>query len=640
MTSARMATQSFQGMKTAATIWFAVVAMVATAAAAEPSAIDAPLPPSISGIGSSARNANLAPSSSAAPSAAGSSTRSKLRSLVSRMAPEETPPPPPAEPPMNDAGPVPAEPEAKGKSIRIPVATGGPSDRVQIKQSGGRISLSVHDVPLNRFLMLLGQQLGINIVCADHVSAPVSVTLTQVPLDDALTAICSITGCCWVQTNGVIYVSAVSSTSKLPAEAQGRQFRVFRLDYAAAKDVDAAVKSMLSAVGQSFVTEVRSQDNRRTQEVVAVQDLPAYLRSIEQCVTALDRAPRQVLIEAHVMQIDLKSDNVTGVNFSYLFSHLAQAKISVQDFATTNAPGFLFTFDGTHLTAVVEALCTESRGKSLASPKVLVLNGQEAKFQIGKQLGYRVTTTTETSTMQSVNFLDTGKILKVTPRITADNQVLLHVKPEVSDGFIDSDGLPQSNTTQVETDVMLPDGRGMVLGGLIEEKDNEEQQKVPFLGDLWLVGRMFQRRQVTKERVEIIICLVPRIVPERIACDDPHAAEVLRGESPLLNADLKRLDRPADGKLPDAVDNPWRLKDHLPDHCKNNKAGEAYMSAGSTGSQPYYANEEVVETVPQSTSSGDASQSRGGAFAPKTTQPTQTNSEPSAWVPLGKSTRR
>lgn len=500
-----------------------------------------------------------------------SALRQRLRAAASRMAAEEVPPPLP-QPASRDAGPAPVAPDAWRKPVLIPPASQVPADRVEIHQSGDRVSLSVRELPLNRLLMLMAQQLGVNIVCADNLTSPVSVTLEKVTLEDAMTAVCSAAGACWAVNNGIVHVSSVNGTSKLPAEIQGRQVRVFRLDYVAAKDVETAIKPMLSPVGQSFVTETKLQDNRRTQEVVTVQDLPSYLRPIEQCITELDRAPRQVLIEAHILDVDLKNELKHGVDFKNLFAHLAQANLQsgaipevMQDVSLANPAGaFLFTFNGSHFNIIVQALRTQSDARTLASPKVLVLNGQEARLQVGDQLGYYVRTTTETSTMQSVNFLDVGTILKVTPRITADNQILMHVKPEVSGGFVSEAGLPNSNTTQVETDVILPDGRGMVLGGLIREEDTEEQQKVPMLGDLWLVGRIFQHRRVVRERREIIICLLPRIVPEQPVCDSRHESEVMRSQTPLLTEDLQRYPRPRESILPDAVEKPYRVKDHLP----------------------------------------------------------------------------
>jgi hypothetical protein len=326
------------------------------------------------------------------------------------------------------------------------------------------------------------------------------------------------------------------------------------------------------------------------------------------------------------------------VDFKYLFAHLAQANVQVGSglLPKINPAGaFLFTFNGTHLDNIVEALRTQSAAKTLASPKVMVLNGQEARIQIGQQLGYRITTTTETSTMESVNFLDVGVVLKVNPRISADNQVLMHVKPEVSKGQVkESTGLPDSDTTQVETDVMLADGRGMVIGGLIDEKDVEEQQKVPVLGDLWLVGRIFQRRTVTRQRREIIICLVPRIVPDQLGCDDRHAMEVMRAETPLVTEDLQRYPRPWEAQLPDAVDKPFRLREHPPGQkrcaAEMNDQGPAAPSGCPGSSAPYYAGERATEDAPlPSSQSGSPSQERRQDPVRGTTRKSVSYPEPS-----------
>ncbi len=549
---------------------------------------------------SSGSNPGSAPFPSGNATGSGSSVLNRLRSAASRMEPEEVPPPRAMPPAPNDAGQARDQAAAPGKPVRIPVASSAPDERVEIRQSGGQISLTARAVPLNQLVMLLGQQLGINIVCADTVSMPVSLTVERVSLEDALSAVCSISGCCWAESNGIIHITSTSATSKVPADVQGRQLKVFRLDFSSARDMDAAVKGLLSPVGQSFTTEAKNTDNRRTQEVLVVQDLPGNLRSIEQYVAQVDRPPRQVMIEAHILSIDLSSGLEHGVDFKYLFAHLAQANLQVgnipKTLATNPAGQFLFTFDGTHFDMIVKALSSQAATKTLGSPKLLVLDGQEARIQMGKQLGYYVQTTTETSTTQSVNFLDVGTILRVTPRISADNQILMRVRPEVSDGDV-IEGLPRSTTTEVETDVMLPDGRGMVLGGLIDEKDTENQEKVPLLGDLWLVGRIFQKRTVSRERHEVIICLLPRIVPCALADNDRHALEVERGRTPLVFPDLKRYPRPWEGQLPDAVENPWLLREHLPSPQRREERRQ--MQPGDPAeAHPYYAGQPPYQGVP------------------------------------------
>ena len=516
--------------------------------------------------------------SAAAPASAPAGTANVLTRLLTKV------PPPPA-----PEGPAAAPPP--GNPMKIPLANGVRADRVEIQVTDGLISLKVREEPLNRVLMLLGQTKRLNIVCADSVNTPVSVTLERVPLDEALTSIVSVAGCSWTRQNGIIYVTNVAAAAKVSAEVQGRQMRVFRLDFASAADMDLAVKGMLSPVGKSFVTAAESTDNRKTQELVVVEDLPSYLRGIEQYVHQVNQPPRQVLIEAHILSVDLQHDNQLGINFQALIDQLGPlGGIQATGFADpTAAQAFFFTMNETHMKVLVQALTTQSNAKTLASPKVLVLNGQEAKIQIGDQLGFRVTTTTETSTLNNVSFLDVGVILKVTPRITADGQVLMQVHPEVSTGEINPlTQNPDSHTTMVGTSVMLPDGRGMVIGGLIQESDTDTQQKIPVLGDLWLIGRLFQRHEVSKERKEIVVALVPRVVPTPLACDDRHAVEALRAQTPLLQGPLDRVDRGWEPRLPDAVENPFHLRD-LPVLQQRQQRICGPEGAEPVYAEPYYA---------------------------------------------------
>ena len=105
-------------------------------------------------------------------------------------------------------------------------------------------------------------------------------------------------------------------------------------------------------------------------------------------------------------------------------------------------------------------------------------------------------------------------VLSVTPRITRDNRVLLRVKPEVSSGRVNIEtGLPEEETSEVETSVLLRDGQGMVIGGLIQERDSNIQSKIHGLGDLHLIGKLFGHRELEKRRSEIIFVLTPHILP-------------------------------------------------------------------------------------------------------------------------------
>ncbi|HEV3005712.1 MAG TPA: type II and III secretion system protein, partial [Pirellulales bacterium] len=211
--------------------------------------------------------------------------------------------------------------------------------------------------------------------------------------------------------------------------------------------------------------------------------------------------------------------------------------------------------------AIIECLQTTLDAKTLAQPRIFCLNGQEGTFQVGQKLGFKVQTTTQTSTLQSVNFLNVGVILTVTPRISQDDQILMHIRPELSDGQVDATtGLPSSNTTYVETNALLPSGRGIVIGGLIQETDNTNVNKIPGLGDIWLIGRLFQKRLLVRERAEVIIILLPRIVPYDPDYQCQEDLAVHRAETPLLHGRLEKHRRQWEPALYDAVDNPKPLR--------------------------------------------------------------------------------
>jgi type II secretory pathway component GspD/PulD (secretin) len=245
------------------------------------------------------------------------------------------------------------------------------------------------------------------------------------------------------------------------------------------------------------------------------------------------------------------------VNFEHLFQVVNNdVTLKLRGMANPLAPqAFFIDIAGANLTALIEILKTTTDAKTLASPRVVVLNGQEARIQIGEKLGYRVTRVTETAAVEDVEFLDTGVVLTVTPRISRNGQVLMRVSPEVSSGEV-VDGLPEEETTSVATDVLLGDGQGIVIGGLIQEKDSNIQSKIPWVGDVWLLGTLFQRRQIEKTRSEVIVALVPRVLPYhdeyalRDQCDTHRAA------TPLLEGPLCRHPRPWEPRLPDTINNP------------------------------------------------------------------------------------
>lgn len=290
-------------------------------------------------------------------------------------------------------------------------------------------------------------------------------------------------------------------------------------------------------------------------------DAPWVLKRIEDCIVQMDQAPRQVMIEAHVLQITLGNDLRHGINYRELFAIAgSDLEFDIRGFADPLAsPAVFARISGRDVTGLLELLKSTTEAKTLASPRVMVVNGQTARIQVGEQLGYKVITITETAAVEEVKFLDVGVVLEVTPRISRVGRVLMRVKPEVSDGIINPDTLlPEEETSELETDVLLADGQGVVIGGLIQERFNDTVQKVPWLGDLHLIGWMFRRSERIKDRTEVIITLVPRICHSELPTTEHDAFGVVRADSLLFDGPLNLVPRQWLPELPHPLDHPTR----------------------------------------------------------------------------------
>jgi type II secretory pathway component GspD/PulD (secretin) len=361
--------------------------------------------------------------------------------------------------------------------------------------------------------------------------------------------------------DNVIFVSSVDNADFLPPGAEGRRVQVFELDFASAIDINQTVSGLLSPAGKCWLVETNKMDNRRTREAVAVMDYPANLARVADYICQADQPPRQVYIEVNVLQVQLKDDCKNGINFNNLISTNA-ADITLKSVGMANSAAttaFFVEPKGTGLTGLVELLKTTTDAKTLASPKIHAVSGQESHIQIGGQLGYRVTTTTQTSTMESVQFLNVGVVLKVTPRVTRDGRVLMRIYPKVSKGQVDpSTGLPSEDTTEVQTDVLLSTGQGIVIGGLIQEEDTNIQSRVPLLGDIPYLGVLFQKRQITRSRQEIIVTLQPHILPYEPVVQARLDQEFYRASQPLTQGAIMSNFRPYEPKMYD----PMTPKEH------------------------------------------------------------------------------
>lgn len=459
--------------------------------------------------------------------------------------------------------PLPSPPQ----NILLPAAKADP-EKVIVNENDGLISLLVREGSLRQVIAMIADTQKLNIVFAGPNDVQVTASFDRQPWQTVLDSLLSASGHTWAVHENVIFVASLEQASFLPPGAEGRRVAVFELDFASAVDIDQTIKGLLSPAGESWLVETNRADNRRTREVVAVVDFPANLQRISDYICQADQPPRQVFIEAHILQVNLDDDCKSGVNFKDLISMSAgQVRLSTAGFASVGAsntlpvnpltsasPAFFIEADGNGLDGLIELIQNTTDTKTLASPNIHAVSGQESRIQIGGQLGYRVTATTQTSTLESVQFLDIGVVLTVTPRITRDGRVIMRIFPQVSTGVIDPvTGNPTKETTEMETDILLASGQGVVIGGLIQETDNNIQSKIPYLGDIPYLGILFQRRQVKKERQEIIVTLRPHVLPYSPVLLARHDFDVMRTETPLTQGAIASFPRPFEPQFSDAL---------------------------------------------------------------------------------------
>ncbi|HBE69866.1 MAG TPA: hypothetical protein DDW52_17100 [Planctomycetaceae bacterium] len=410
--------------------------------------------------------------------------------------------------------------------VSIPVDAGPGSDEpgeVSVRSDQQSVSIYARDVDVNLVLAQLAEEADVNIVIGPGVEATVNINLRRVSLAQALDAVLKINGLAWTEQDSIVYVTKPTPVGTEAAGGQllgrglrGQRLEVFDLNFVQAAEVLAVVKTLLSPSGTANVHTADISNTRQTRERIVVEDYDDRLAVIREYLDRVDNAPRQVLIEAHVLQVTLDNDQRHGVNLLGL-ARIAGARVEMraQGFADGSAsPGFMMGVDGTDLDGMIEMLQSSSYVRTLAAPKVMVVNGQEARIQIGSKFGYFETTTTQTGTFQNVNFLDIGVVLQVVPTITDDGHVMLAVQPKVSGGRVNPNtGLPEEDTTEATTTVLLPDGKGMIIGGLIKEEDDNRRSWIPWIGKQPVIGKLFSRTQQDRQRAEVIIALTPHIVP-------------------------------------------------------------------------------------------------------------------------------
>ncbi|HZL89966.1 MAG TPA: hypothetical protein VFB96_16480 [Pirellulaceae bacterium] len=410
---------------------------------------------------------------------------------------------------------------------------------IERNEDDGKLSISLENADVREALKVFSQAANIDILASKNVGGTVTASLRDVDAETALSAILKTAGLIWRHENGIVYVGTPADFEAMDQTQDRVLMRVYRPNYIKAADLMALIAPMLSESGKATVSAASQVDIPSDQtktggndfggpDVVVVRDFEAILKQVDQLYAQVDVNPKQVAIEAMIINVKLDDEFRMGVNWEALLNEdnvrlIVNNPLSDLSSIPTTEGGLKFGFLDASLSVFVEALEKIGDTNVIASPRVLCLNKQRAEIQIGEQLGYVNTTVTQTFSTQSVSFLDVGTLLRIRPFIQSDGQIRMEVHPELSTGSVTvSSGLtlPNKSVTQVTTNVMCYDGRTVVIGGLIREDLKTNTSQVPYLGNLPWLGPLFRTKTEDIERSEIIVLITPRIVAEPVIGDE------------------------------------------------------------------------------------------------------------------------
>ncbi|NBB94195.1 MAG: hypothetical protein GVY16_00450 [Planctomycetes bacterium] len=440
--------------------------------------------------------------------------------------------------------------------------TGGA--RVVRPGPGGQISIKtpVGGADVRQTLVVLsiqGQRQGKKqIVPSNNVTGSINLQLDGLTWEQALKAVLKSSNLVAIEEEDFIYVyTAQEADAFVPIKS-----RVFRLAYLTAADAKVLVEKSLSEKGSITVTPAPSSGiaasteetggkSHAAGEVLIVYDYEENLDAIEELLEELDVRPKQVLIESTILSAQLTEDNALGLNIQAITGAEFGQMVDADGVATTTdltsgltAPATDINnlnrrnmrvsmpmsvnqqLEGSPLTiglvwndisVFLRALESITDTTVLANPKLLVVNNQRGEVLIGRKEGYLTTTITSTAAAQEVEYLETGTRLIVRPYVGDDGWVRMEVHPEVSEGGVEQVGetgtaLPRAATTEATTNVMIRDGKTLVIGGLFRERDVANRAQVPVLGSIPVLGIPFRSTVDTKLREEVIILITPHIM--------------------------------------------------------------------------------------------------------------------------------
>ncbi len=423
--------------------------------------------------------------------------------------------------------------EGQGESGKVEVMT-GLEQRMQ-----KRISVDFRDTPIDDVVRIMAEQADVDVVKSPKVTGNVTAKLTNVPLEEALRNILAAHGYDYVTDKNMIRVSPIGD---LTQEAEKLVNKIYRITYADITQVEKALMKFISQRGAI-------SSNVGTSNII-VTDTESKIKAIDTFIDEIDRITPQILVEARIYDITSKDKldlgiewnagrNTTydttsgtgsiGVNPSGMINAFATGVFTGATGKTSGTTGALrlgWLKNSMDIDMLLRAQQNLVNAKLLANPRILVLDNESARIKIITEVPYiELTETSGGGSIGSTEFREIGVTLSVTPHVTREEMVRLHLQPEfsVQTGTVNVAATGQTQYPQpivdrreAETTLLVESGQTVVLGGLRKKEVQKVINKVPLLGDIPIICYLFRFEGEDTINSELLVFVTPWIVDEAV----------------------------------------------------------------------------------------------------------------------------
>lgn len=427
--------------------------------------------------------------------------------------------------------------------------------------TGEKLSLNFQDIDVRSVLQLIADFTDLNLVASDTVQGSITLRLQNVPWDQALDLVLKTRGLDKRKVGNVLLVAPadeIAARERQELEAQNQiaelaplRRELIQVNYAKASDIAQLFQSVAATEGGVSGDRGTVTVDDRTNSIIAYQTQDR-LDELRRIVAQLDIPVRQVMIEARIVEAGVNYDKKLGVRWggavgngkwtgygkngasgikekeaedgvSYgcgpfagqctlpTVNNIPVPFVDMGITDSTSGLGIGFVTNNAMLDLQLSAMEKTGNGEIISQPKVVTSDKETAKILKGTEVPYQEASS---SGATSVSFKEAALSLEVTPQITPDNRIIMEVKVNKDEPDYTNvvGGVPPIKKNEVNAKVLVNDGETIVIGGVFSNTQNKSVEKVPFLGDVPYVGRLFRRDIVTEEKSELLVFITPRIM--------------------------------------------------------------------------------------------------------------------------------